>query len=47
MVLATENIKHLNDPIKILRWIFKVYDINGRGVISVLKLPSIVRILLK
>lgn len=47
MILATENIKNMNEPIKVLRWIFKVYDIDATGYIRVVQIPSIVKIILR
>jgi len=41
--LATENIDELNDPVKVLRWIFKVYDYDAKGYIPISEMESIVQ----
>ena len=43
MILATENINNLDDPVKVLRWIFKVYDFDAKGYIPVTDIESIVQ----
>lgn len=42
VILATENIHFLTQPEKIMRWIFKIHDYNGKGYISVYKISVIV-----
>ena len=42
-MLATENINNLDDPVKVLRWIFKVYDFDAKGYIPVKHMESIVQ----
>ena len=41
--MATENIDELNDPVKVLRWIFKVYDYDAKGYIPISEMESIVQ----
>ena len=43
VILATENINNLDDPVKVLRWIFKVYDFDAKGYIPVTDIESIVQ----
>ena len=43
VILATENIDELNDPVKVLRWIFKVYDYDAKGYIPISEMESIVQ----
>lgn len=43
VMLATENINYLDDPVKVLRWIFKVYDFDAKGYIPVTDIESIVQ----
>ena len=43
VILATENIQTLDDPVKVLRWIFKVYDFDAKGYIPVTDIESIVQ----
>ena len=43
VMLATENINNLDDPVKVLRWIFKVYDFDAKGYIPVKHMESIVQ----
>ena len=40
--MATENVQNLDDPVKVLRWIFKIYDFDARGHIHVNNIKSIV-----
>ena len=47
VILATENIGSINEPINVLRWIFKVFDINATGFMRVVKIPRVVRVLIK
>ena len=46
VLLATEGINKLNKPDEILRWIFRVYDQQAAGEISVYKIESMVNSLL-
>jgi Ca2+-binding EF-hand superfamily protein len=43
VILATENVQNLDDPVKVLRWLFKIYDFDARGQIHVSHIKSIVQ----
>ena len=43
VILATENLQTLDAPVKVLRWIFKVYDFDAKGYIPVTDIESIVQ----
>ena len=43
VTLATESVENLDDPVKVLRWIFKVYDFDAKGYIPVTDMESIVQ----
>ena len=47
VILATENLKCLNNPEKLLRWIFRVYDYKGVGKINVHAMPNMIVQLIK
>jgi len=42
VILATESIPYLNQPDKVLRWLFRVYDPHGKGEIPIGKIEPIV-----
>ncbi len=42
VILATECMRNLSRPEKVLRWIFKVNDFNGSGAVKVSSLKDIV-----
>jgi Ca2+-binding EF-hand superfamily protein len=46
VILATVNISNLDDPEKVLRWIFRVHDFNGTGAVPVSKLGSMIDMIL-
>ena len=47
VILATESIPYLNQPDKILRWLFRVFDSEGKGDIHIQKIEPIVVSLLE
>ena len=42
VILATECVSDLNQPNKVLRWLFRVFDAEGKGEISVRKIELII-----